>query len=128
MKNNVKEVSRRTVFNYSEGNYGVSTTSIDAEIVVEDNGEIIYLHAEWVDAVNEFEYDACKKSICDYNEKLNALMNGEEDGNFDKLVEERDRIAEEEKVDFERYSSEFKKQLKRLILNEMDKHDIDAGM
>ena len=127
MKNNVKEVSRRAVFNYSEGNYGVSTTAIDAEIVVDDNGELVYLHAEWVDAVGEFEYDACKKSICDYNEKLNALMNGEEDGDFDKLVEERDRIAEEEKVDFEKYRDVYEEQLKQIILDEMEAHDIDTS-
>lgn len=124
MKDNVKEVSKKTVFNYSEGNYGVSVTSIDAEIVVEDNGNIVYLHAEWVDAVNEYSYDACKKSITDYNERLNAIMNGELDEDFNRLVEERDLAAENEKVDFEKYSSAYKRKLKQMIIKEMKKHDI----
>ena len=117
-----KELNRRSMYYYGEGNYAVCLTAIDAEIVVEDKGQPIYLHAQWVDAVGEISYEANTKSVYDYDERYN---NGDED--VEKLVEERDRVAEETKVDFEKYRDKYEDELKQMILDEMEAHDIDTS-
>lgn len=117
-----KELNRRSMYYYGEGNYAVSLSAIDAEIVVEDKGQPIYLHAQWVDAVGEITYEASTDSLYDYEVRLN---DDEED--IEKLAEERDRVAEETKVDFEKYRDEYEEELKQMILDEMKAHDIDTA-
>lgn len=117
-----KELNRRSMYYYGEGNYAVSLTAIDAEIVAEDKGQPIYLHAQWVDALGEITYEASTKSLYDFDERFN---NGEED--VEKLAEERDRVAEETKVDFEKYRGSYEEALKQMIFDEMDAHGIDTS-
>ena len=117
MKNNLKEVSRRSMYHYSEWNYGMCLTAIDAEIVIEDGTQNVYLYAQWVDAGGEVKYQASTKSIYDIEEKIN-----EENADVDALVEERERLYAETKVNFEPYRDPFAKELWNMIDAELVAH------
>lgn len=119
MKNNMEEVSRKSMINRLDGNYGVGVTAIDAEIVVRDNGKVVYLHAQWVDAVDEISYDATEKSVYDIYEKLN-----ENKVNDELLLAERDEIEKSNMVDFEKYRDLYADELEKMIYDEAKRHDV----
>ena len=107
----IKEISRRVMDNSDCDPNSISfmgaPLAYDAEIVVEDKGEKIYLHAQWVSEVPEdVIFEATKESIYDVYEKLNNAGSDE----FDDLINERDRI-ESEKLDrtyvWERYARQM---------------------
>ncbi len=75
---------------------------IDAEIVVEDEGRNVYLHAQWISEVGDtVSFEATTESIYDVYEELNKI-----NGNpkafpadaFDKVIEKRNRIQQESSI------------------------------
>ena len=68
----MKELSRRVMINTDGGALGM--TACDSEIVVDDDGKTVYIHAEWVDAAPEqFDIDVTDESIYDLAEQLNGM-------------------------------------------------------
>lgn len=76
--------------------------AIDAEIVVEDEGRNVYLHAQWISEVGDtVSFEATTESIYDVYEELNKI-----NGNpkafpadaFDKVIEKRNRIQQESSI------------------------------
>lgn len=116
----MEEISRRIMFNEEEGMAcgPISLTSIDAEIVVEDEKDgTVFLHGEWVlEAGDEICYDVTKRSIYDIHEKLVNCEDG-----FDELIMERDEIREKESLeDKERYAS-YLDEITKMIRDEIQK-------
>ena len=119
----MKEISRRSMYNAEVGMAcgPIGITSIDAEIAVEDNGETIYLHGQWVDLVgDEILYEATKESIYYVYEKINK--SGDD---YDEHLAERDRIEADRIRDIDCYEPYFK-EIKQMILDEMEAHGIDG--
>ncbi len=112
----MKEISRRAMNNDSEGMAcGPSGLyAVDAEIVVEDEGKIVYLHTEWVSEVHdEILFEATTESIYDHLVKVNELMNGDND-EFDKACDVMHRtqnetdLSKNEGIDIsERYAEQY---------------------
>lgn len=126
---NVKELRRQVMYNLDEGMCcgPVDVTSIDAEIVVEDNEETVYLHGQWVDTVgNEIYYEATKTSVFEIYKKLNRG-----DGDFNKLIAERNRIVEETTIKEDEACSRYSKfyeELKNMIIEEMNNNNIECSL
>lgn len=126
---NVKEIRRQVMYNSGEGmSCGpVGVTSIDAEIVVEDNEETVYLHGQWVDTVgDEIYYEATKASVFEIYRKLNL-----DEGDFDKLIAERNKIVEETTIKEDAACSRYRtfyEDLKNMILEEMNTHGIECSL
>ncbi len=123
--NNMVEINRRSMYFTDEGIAcgPVSTTAIDAEITVEDNGRRVYLHAQWVDAApDDFCFEANTESMYDAYERLNELHDDDEE--FDKALEERDRIAKESSIPDDACYETFYDELKQMIRDEMEAHGI----
>ena len=117
-----KEISRRSMYYEEEGSTcgPVSVTSIDTEIVVEENGQLVYLHAQWVDAAgDEIVFEATAESVYDIYEKLNANAD-----NFDALITERDRIEVTRIKEDERFDAYYA-EMKEMIIAEMEAHGIE---
>ncbi len=119
---NIHEISRRSMYHEDEGMAcgPASATAIMAEIVLDVDGQRIFLHGEWVDIVGDYYYEADTESLLDAYEKLFNANRDEEE----KAIEERDRIIEGRIKDdsiFEPYYVE----LEQMIHNEMDDHGID---
>lgn len=118
----MKIVRRRSMYHEEDGMACGPTgiTAIDAELVVDDNGRKIYLHAQWVDEVPDtIVYEATFESTYDVCKKLNSGK-----GSFDDLIAERDRITAagiEDDARFEPYYA----RLKQMILAKMEEHDIE---
>ena len=121
MNNNtttIKETERRSNYFYEEGFAcgPISRAVVETEIVVEDNGEKVYLHGQWIDAVaDEILFEATKESIYDVYLKLNDA----DDELFDTLIAERDRI-EADKIDDDSRYEPFYEELKRMIIKELE--------
>ena len=112
----MKEISRRSMCNASSGMAcgPYSILAIDAEIVVEENGQNVFLHAQWIDELaDEIHYEATHESVYDICEQFNK-----DDGDFDKLVESRDRI-EESKIEDDKRFAPFYEELEKMIFAEM---------
>ena len=120
--NNMKEISRRSMFNIEEGMAcgPVSTATADAEITIDNNGDRVYLHGQWIDELGgEIFYEATKESIYDIYEKLYK-----KEGNFDELMAECDRVNKDAIQNVEIYNYYFE-EIKKMISYELDKHDIE---
>jgi len=72
-----------------------SVYAIDAEIVVEDEGNTVYLHTQWVDAASDMIlFEATTESIYDIElEITDALSKGDEA--FDDAISKRNTVQEE---------------------------------
>lgn len=113
----IKEISRRIMNNADEGMAcgPVGITAIDAEIVVEDEGRKVYLHAQWIDEIgDEISYEATTESAYDIYEKLNHCSDDE----FDDLIAMRDQICSNEIEDTTRYQSFFD-ELRKMVEEEI---------
>ena len=119
----MKEISRQSMYHVDEGMAcgPVGITAIDAEIVVDDNGEKVYLSAQWVDAVSdEIRYLATKESTYAVYEKINN-----KEGDFETLIEERDRIEKRGKIEDDERFEPFYAELKGMVIDELKKHDME---
>lgn len=121
----MKEISRRRMYNEDEGMAcgPVSITSIDAEIVVEEeNGRRVYLHAQWADMGGDMiAYEANTESIYDAYEKM---FRAEDDDGIMAASDERDRIENECAIEDDDRFRPFYDELKRMILEEMEARGI----
>lgn len=118
----MKIVSRKSMYHedYGMACGPIGITAIDAEIVVDDNGQKVYLHAQWVDeAADIILYEATSESVYDVYKKLNSGK-----GNFDDLIAERDRITAVKIEDGAKYQPYYEK-LKKMIIAKMEEHDIE---
>ena len=71
----ITEISRRSMYHEDEGIAcgPVSSTAIMAEIVLDVDGQRIFLHGEWVDIAGDYYYEATTESLFDaYEKMLNA--------------------------------------------------------
>lgn len=101
MKNNeimLKEISRRMMTSKSEGiacgPCGIE--AVDAEIVVDDNGRMVYLHGQWITECSpELFFNATNQSVYEYYKKLKSC----EESEFEELITERDKITDDAKND-----------------------------
>lgn len=121
----MKELSRRLEYHEEDGfacgPFGL--TVIDAEIVIDDNGDTVYLHGQWVDAAgDEILFEATTESIYDAYIRMNNAKNDEE---MDSACEERDRISEYQIENDEKYQAYYD-DLKTMIIEEMKAHDFDT--
>ncbi len=123
---NVKEVSRRSMYYEDRGMAcgPVRLMTIDAEIVLDDNGKTVYLHGQWVNlAGDEIYHAAYSESAYDVYARLNKSDN---DGDDSLDVDEDADVTkiEEAKIeDDSRYES-FYKEMEKMIHNEMKEHGI----
>jgi len=108
-----KELSRRAVCFSDEGIAcgPAGSTAFMGEIVVDMDGQRIFLHGEWVDIVGEYFFQADTESLIDAYAKLFEASSEEEE---QKAIAERDRIIEGKIKDdsiFESYYVELKQML-----------------
>ena len=119
--NNMKEISRRSMYHEDEGMAcgPVSMATADAEIVIDNNGDKVYLHGQWIDELgDEIFYEATKESTYDIYEKFNK-----KEGDDDELLAEYDRVANNAIQNVEIYNCYFE-EIKKMIFEELDKHGI----
>ena len=119
----ITEISRRSMYHEDEGMAcgPVSSTAIMAEIVVEVDGQRIFLHGEWVDIAGDYYYEATTESLFDVYEKM---LNAENEEDEQEALAERDRISEAKIKDdsiFESYYAE----MEQMIHDEMKAHGIE---
>ena len=119
----ITEISRRSMYHEDEGMAcgPVSSTAIMAEIVVEVDGQRIFLHGEWVDIAGEYYFEATTESLFDAYEKM---LNAENEEDEQEALAERDRISEAKIKDdsiFESYYAE----MEQMIHDEMKAHGIE---
>lgn len=124
----MKEISRRAMNSESEGMAcgPAGLYAVDAEIVVEDEGKLVYLHTQWVDEVpDDIYFEATTESIYDQMVKMNTNQ-----ADFDKAVDEMNRIRDEkdlsknEGIDIsERYAEQYQQlvQMMQEILDQDEK-------
>lgn len=114
----IKELSRRCMDNSEPDVNSLAylgfVYACDAEIVVEDSGDVIYLHGQWISEVpDEILFEATRESIYDIYNKLNHSSSE----NFEALIDERERI-QSNKLDDEyardRYAAQYDEILKLL--------------
>ena len=120
---NFKEISRRSMFNVEEGMAcgPVGVAAADAEIVIEEDGQRIYLHAQWADVADEeIMCEATRESTYDVYEKINR---GE--GDFDELIAERDRIQQGTIEDDARFAPLYE-ELKEMVIQKLKENDVEA--
>lgn len=118
----INEISRRSIYHEDEGMAcgPASATAIMAEIVLDVDGQRVFLHGEWVDIVGDFYYEADMESLFDAYEKLfNAKSDGEE-----KAIEERDRIIEG-RIKDDSIFKPYYVELEKMIRDEMENHGIE---
>ncbi len=118
----VKEISRRSRYEYDEGIAcgPVSTTLLEAEIVIEEDGQPIYLYAQWVDVAGEIYFMATKESAYGISEQI---MKADTQEKQDQLVEEFNRIDKEKLTDDDRFK-EYYNELETMIIEEAKAHDL----
>ena len=124
--NNMKEISRQSVYSETEGIAcgPVGITAVDAEIVVDDNGEKVFLHAQWVcEAGDEILFEATRESIYEVYEKLNTA-DGDE---FEALIEERDRIEAGKIADDSKYQAFYDELVKMIDEEKAANGFVDYG-
>ena len=119
----ITEISRRSMYHEDEGMAcgPVSSTAIMAEIVVEVDGQRIFLHGEWVDIAGDYYYEATTESLFDVYEKM---LNAENEEDEQEALAERDRISEAKIKDdsiFESYYAE----MEQMIHDEMKAQGIE---
>ena len=132
----MKEISRRAMNNESEGMAcGPSGIyAVDAEIVVEDEGKIVYLHTQWVSEVaDSILFEATTESVYDEIAKINELINGDFD-EFEEACKVLDRIrakkglSKNEGIDIsERYAEQYQ-QLVQMMQEILDQDGMEFDL
>lgn len=119
---NIKEISRRSVFHTDDYSI-IGIDSADAEIVIEDDGQKVFLHAQWVsEASDEVIFETTYESTYDIYEKF-----FEPGCDADALCNERDRVVEAGMSDEEsaaRYP-EQREALIEMIKEKLRENDIE---
>lgn len=129
----MKEISRRVMTNQSAGMAcgPMFIYAVDAEIVVEDEGRKVYLHAQWVDQASDMIlFEATTESVYDCEAKLNSLFDEGGDA-FEDAICERDQLQQDTDitkvfgpVDInERYAEQYQ-QLLSMMQEVLNKDDI----
>ena len=114
----ITEISRRSMYQEDEFD-PFSITTIMTEIVVDVDGQCVFLHGEWDDA-GDYYYEATTESLFDVYE---IMFNADNEEDEQKALAERDRISEGKIKDdsiFEAYYSE----MEQMIHDEMKAHGI----
>ena len=119
----ITEISRRSMYHEEVGFAcgPVSCTSIITEIVVDVDGKQVFLHGEWVDLAGDYYFEATTESLFELYEKMD---NAADEDEFQKALDERDRIGKDciaDDSDFEPFYEEMKK----MIWEEMDAHGLE---
>jgi len=130
--NNINEISRRAMINSESGIAcgPFAVTAVDAEIVVEDHGHTVFLHAQWVsEASDMISFSATLESLYDVYDRLNK-----NDEDFEALIAERDRIANAglsavfPNVDINERYSHFYNELVSMLQEILTKNDFDIDL
>ena len=122
--NTIKELNRKTWYCEDEGMAcgPVSTTSIDAVMVVDDQGETVYLHAQWVDVAGpEIYYDASKENLMDICQKISDAEDMEELTQFVEEMNQAEKLPDNYVTS--RYSDQLE-ELEQMIIAEAKEHDV----
>lgn len=87
----MKEINRRIMMNDEQGMAcgPCGVLAVDAEMVVDDEGNTVFLHVQWVSEAPGFLREATTESVYDIYERLNRS-----EGEMDALLKERDRISD----------------------------------
>ena len=90
---NLKELNRRIFVDDGSGEAcgPCGIFGVDAEMVVEDEGKTVYLHAQWNSETNDYMLEATTRSIYDIYEKMHHCESNDE---IEALVYHCDEIAE----------------------------------
>jgi len=128
----MKEISRRAMNSESEGMAcgPAGAYAVDAEIVMEDEGKIVYLHTQWVDEASDMIlFEATTESIYDQMVKVNA-----DEAAFDEAVDEMNRIRKEKDLSknegiiiSERYAEQYQ-QLIQMMQEILDQDEIGFNL
>ena len=119
----ITEVSRRSMYHEDDGIAcgPASSTAIMAEIVVDVDGQRVFLYGEWVDIVGDYGFEATTESLFDAYEKM---LNAENEDDEQIAIAERDRISEGRIKDDSVYEPYFS-EMKQMIHDEMKAHGIE---
>ena len=119
----ITEVSRRSLYNEDEGIAcgPASSTAILAEIVVDVDGQRLFLYGDWVDISGEYYYEATSESLFDVYVKL-FIAESEEDEQ--EAIAERDRISGE-RIKEDSIFKPYYAELEQMIHDEMKAHEIE---
>lgn len=125
--NNIKEISRRVICNTEiEGSeYNpCGILAVDGEIQLEDNGQVVFLHGQWIgECDNVISIEATKESVYEIYVKFE-----EWDADEEQLLAERDRImaeAYDEEEARSRYG-EFYKSMDEMIIDKLREQNIEC--
>ncbi len=114
----MREINRRVVSNAKSGmSIGpISVYAVDAELVVEDEGNTVYLHAQWMNAEKDtILFEATTESVYDAQKEIEKIITGESKMSFQDAIIKRDFIQREKDagklfggIDIkERYSEQY---------------------
>ncbi|MDO4651001.1 MAG: hypothetical protein Q4B26_20375 [Eubacteriales bacterium] len=116
----MREIRRSVQSNEREGMAcgPVSTYAVDAEIVVEDEGKEIFLHAQYVAEADAVLFEAHTQSIYDVYKEFNN-MNWDDNEAFDAAIAKRDKIDKEARISDdvnieERYAEQYQQLLQMI--------------
>ncbi len=121
----ITEISRRSLYHEDEGLAcgPVASAAVITEIVLDVDGQRVFLHGEWVDlAGDDCYFEANTESLFDAYAKM---FDAETEEDEENAIAERDRISEgkiEDDSIFEPYYTE----MKQMIRNEMEAHGIEC--
>ena len=133
----MKELSRRAMSNEEVGMAcgPMGIYAVDAEIVVEDEGHVVYLHTQWVnEACDMILFEASTASLYDCYEELNGLADADMDV-FNAAIEKHDQIEKEADIEIifgeidiqERYAIQYE-QLVQMMQVVLDKDQVDFDL
>lgn len=117
------EISRRSIYDEDDGLAcgPAGSTAIEAEIVVEMDGQRYYLHGEWVDIAGDYNFEANTESFCAAYEKYMSAANEDEK---QKAIDECNRISDGRIADDSIFEP-FYAELKQMIHDEMTAHGLE---
>ena len=125
MKNNIKELDRKTWYCEEDGIAcgPASSTAIDAVMVVDDQGETVYLHAQWVDIAGpEIYYEASKENLLEICQKISDASDDMDE--LTRYVDEMNHVAKLPNDYVTNRYSEQLEELEEMIIAEAKEHDI----
>ncbi len=96
-------------------------TAIITEIIVDVDGQQVFLHGEWVDLAGDYCFSTATESLFNAYEKMFNATNEEA---LQKALDERDRIAIGCIADDSIFEP-FYEEMKQMIWEEMDAHGLE---
>lgn len=125
----MKEIRRRAKSNVDEGIAcgPVFVYANDAEIVLEDEGKEVFLHAQYVSEAPGVRIEAHTESIYDVYMEMNNIDCSDREA-FDTVIAKRNKIDAEAKVSGdieERYAEQYQ-QLIQMIKDTLEEDGMDS--